>query len=129
MGRAVVSGLCTLVLAPAILLAQSGDLRAQIRADIMQDPRAAEMSEAEVNALVEAIAIEAEQTGAAGDYLEAKNSFQYETLFEPPQEPSKIMQILLSPIVIATLLLLLILGGVIYYIVRRGKTPVPTDLV
>ena len=129
MGRAVAGGLLALVLGPAILFAQSADLRSQIRADIMQDPRAAEMSEAEVNALVEAVAIEAEQTGAAGDYLEAKSSFQYETLFEPPQEPSNIMRILLSPIVIATLLLVLILGGVIYYIVRRGKTPVPTDLV
>lgn len=129
MGRTVAGGLLALILAPVIILAQSTDLRAEIRADIEQDPRAREMTEAEIDALVEAIAQEAEQTGVAGDYLEAKNSFQYETLFEPPQEPSKIMQFLFSPIMLAILLLVLILGGVLYYIVRRGRASVPADLV
>lgn len=127
MGRTVAGGLLALVLGPVIVLAQSADLRSEIRADIQNDPRAAEMSSEEIDALVEAIALEAEQSGAAGDYLEAKSSFQYETLFEPPQEPSKIMQVLVSPLMLAIALLLLILGGVIYYIVRRGRSPAPVD--
>ena len=67
MGRAVVGGLCALVLIPAFLLAQSDDLRAQIRADVMADPRSAQMSESEIDALVEAIAVEADNAGITAE--------------------------------------------------------------
>lgn len=128
MGRAVVGGLCALVLTPVLLLAQTDDLRAQIRADILADPRSSQMSEAEIDALVQAIAAEAESTGISEEYMAARNSFEYETLFEPPQEPSKIMQILVSPLSLAVLLLLLVLGAVVYYIVRKGEAPAAPNI-
>lgn len=128
MARAVVAGLSALIFAPVLLLAQSDDVRQQIRADVMADPRSAQMSAAEIDALVEAIAVEAESAGITAEYMEAKNSFDYETLFEPPQEPSKIMQILVSPISFSILLLLLVLGAVVYYIVHKGRVPAAPDL-
>ena len=128
MGRAVVGALSALILAPVVLLAQTDDLRTQIRADVMADPRSSQMSESEIDALVEAIAVEAETAGISEEYLEAKNSFNYETLFEPPQESSQFMQILVSPISLAVLLLMLVLGAVVYYIVRKGKAVTAPDL-
>ncbi len=69
---------------PFSSLAQEEDaLRAAIRADIMADPRSVEMSPTELDALVEALAAQAEDQGVAGEYLEAQNSFD-DVPFEAP---------------------------------------------
>lgn len=128
MGRAVVVGVALLLSTPFALFAETADLRAQIRADIMQDPRSAEMSDAEINTLVEALADEAEETGAAGDYLESHSTFDPSSLFTPPEEPSAVAQFLFSPLTLAIALLLMVLCAVIYYIVWKGKSEGVSDL-
>lgn len=113
---------CTI---PLLLFAQtdSAALRAQIRADLMQDPRSAEMTQVEFDAMVEGLATEAEESGAAADYLESQSTFDYSSLFTPPEEPSALLQALVSPLSLAVILLLLILVAVTYYIIRRKGTP------
>lgn len=109
-------------------LAQAGDqLRAQVRADLMQDPRSAEMTDVEIEAMVDTIVQEAEASGAAADYLESRSTFDYSALFAPPKEPSALMRVLLSPLSLAIALLLLVLFAVMYYIVRRGTLPEEAD--
>lgn len=128
MGRGVAVAAFAL-LAPALLVAQSDDdLRAQIRADIMQDPRSAEMTQEEQDALVEALAIEAEETGAANDYVEARSTFDPSSLFEAPAGSSKFVQFLLSPLTLAIVLLVVIVGAVMYFILHRGKGTLVSDL-
>lgn len=128
MARAVAGSALLLVLVPAILFAQEDELRAQIRADIEQDPRSAEMSETEKDQLVEALAQEAEETGVADEYIESHSTFDPSKLFAPPEEPSMVARIIFSPVSLAVLLLLLALGAVIYYIFHRGKAQVMSDV-
>lgn len=128
MARAVAASTLLLLLVPAILFAQEDDLRAQIRADIMQDPRSQEMTQEEQDMLVEALAQEAEETGAADDYIEARSSFDPSSLFETPAESSKFMQVLLSPLMFATVLLIIVVGAVMYFILHRGKRKIVSDL-
>ncbi len=52
-----------MALAPSISLAQEDELHASIRAALMADPRTANMSEAELNAMVEIIAQQAQEQG------------------------------------------------------------------
>lgn len=124
MGRAVALTLPWLIV-PLLAFAQSDTetLRAQIRADLMQDPRSSEMTSMEFDAMVEEIATEAEESGAAADYLESQSTFDYSSLFTPPEEPSALLQALISPLSLAVILLLIVLFAVTYYIIRRGKTP------
>lgn len=72
------AALITLFAVPFFALAQTNDdaLRAAIRADIMSDPRSSEMSPTELNALVNALAVQAEDQGVAAEYLDAQNSFE-----------------------------------------------------
>jgi|GEM_PF-1691824 len=125
MGRALIVGGVALLVLPLLAFAQGeGEaLRAQIRADIIQDPRSAELSPEEVDAMVERLAQEAEASGAAADYLESQSTFDYSVLFSPPEEPSALLQALVSPLSLAVILLLIVLFAVTYYIIRRGKTP------
>ena len=122
MGRALIASVLVL---PALVFAQSDAeaLRAQIRADLMQDPRSSEMTSAEFDAMVEEIASEAESSGVAGDYLESGSTFDYSSLFTPPEEPSALLQALVSPLSLAVIFLLVVLFAVAYYIIDRGKTP------
>lgn len=124
MGRAVAFTLPFLIL-PLLAFAQSDAemLRAQIRADLMQDPRSSEMTQVEFDALVEEIATEAESSGAAADYLESQSTFDYSSLFTPPEEPSALLQALVSPLSLAVILLLIVLFAVTYYIIRRKEIP------
>ncbi len=48
---------------PMMVLAQSADLRATIRAELMNDPRSAQLSGAELDAMVNALAAEAQEKG------------------------------------------------------------------
>ncbi len=52
---------------PALSYAQSGDLRSTIRAEVQKDPRSQEMSQAELDALVEVLAARAESDGVTAD--------------------------------------------------------------
>lgn len=113
-------------LLPLMAFAQSGSdgLRAQIRADLMQDPRASELSEAEIETMVDALATQAEEEGTAAEYLESQDSFDYSALFPPPKEPSLVARTLASPMALALALLLALLGAVGFYISRRKGTPI-----
>lgn len=73
------------VVFPLFAYAQDSEdaLRAAIRADIMADPRSAEMSPTELDALIDALAARAEEQGSAAEYLEGQNSFE-EAPFEAP---------------------------------------------
>lgn len=124
MGRALIASILVL---PALVFAQSDaeTLRAQIRADLVQDPRSSEMTQVEFDAMVEEIATEAENSGVAADYLESESTFDYSSLFTPPEEPSALLQALVSPLSLAVILLLIVLFAVTYYIIRRPE-PVGT---
>jgi hypothetical protein len=113
---------------PVLLFAQEDALRAQIRADIMQDPRSSQMSQAEQDALVEQLAAQAEADGTSSDYLESKNTFDTASLFTPPAEPSAVTRVLLSPLGLAVAFLALVLCAVVYYIIHRGRRPHAADL-
>jgi hypothetical protein len=79
---------CLLVLLPLVAFAQEEDaLRAAIRADITSDPRSAEMSPTELDALVDALAARAEEQGEAEGYLNAQNSFDDVPFEAPVYEP------------------------------------------
>lgn len=117
-----------LMFLPVFAFAQSDALRAQIRADLMQDPRTAEMSEAELNALIDALAEEASETGVAETYLDAQTAptFTYDSV--PLGETNPYVLILTAPIVIATFALLAGICGVILLLIRRGRRQPPPDL-
>lgn len=123
-----VAFLALFLLAPGVLFAQEDALRSQIRADLMQDPRSQEMSQAEEDALVEELATQAEADGTSAAYLESKNTFDPSSLFSPPQEPSAVARTIFSPLSLAVVLLILALSVVTYYIIRRGKASVASDI-
>lgn len=106
---------------PLFASAQEEDaLRAAIRADIMADPRSAEMSPTELDALVDALAARAEEQGSAQDYLEAQNSFD-EVPFEapvyeaPPATPYDALSLAIGA------LFIVIIGVWIFLAVQRKK--------
>ena len=109
---------------PFLAFAQEEDtLRSTIRADIMSDPRSSEMSPTEIDALVNALATQAQEQGTAQDYLDAQNSFDYAV--EPPvyEENTSI-----NPMAIALLALVIVVGGVALFLiwqrnVRRSMPP------
>ena len=110
---------------PLMAFAQTAgeELRAQIRADLMQDPRASALSETEIGGMVNALATQAEEEGTADAYLEAQDSFDYSSAFPPPEEPSFFARTLASPMALALALLLALLVAVGVYISRRKATP------
>lgn len=93
-------------------------LREAIRADIMADPRSSSMTEAEVEAMVNALAVEAQEQGAAEDYLEARNS-----TFNTPEIPVYDPPLLTTSnaLAVAALALLLVLGGVATFLIRNRR--------
>ena len=124
MNRKFAIPLIVALLVPVALFAQSNEdaLHAQIRADLKNDPRSSQMSSAEIDALVSALADQAQKDGTAEDYLASKNTFNYATLFAPPHDAS-LRSLITSPMIIALVFLMLILGSVILYIVKRRGTP------
>ncbi|MBL8158174.1 hypothetical protein JNK62_01405 [bacterium] len=99
-------------------------LREAIRADIMNDPRSSSMTEAEVEAMVDALAVEAQEQGAASDYLEARSS-----TFNTPEIPVYDPPLLTTSnaLAIAALALLLVLGGVATFLIRNRRKAQPTE--
>ena len=74
--RTLVAGSIVALSIPLIAFAQTNDaLRAQIRADIQKDPRSAQMSSAEIDALVSALADQAEKEGTSESYMSSQNTF------------------------------------------------------
>lgn len=111
------------LLLPALAFAQSdASLREQIRADIMSDPRSSEMSSAELDALVEALATEAVESGEAANYLDAKTAptFMYDPI--PVSEENPYVHILKAPIVIAFFALLAGIFGIILFMLLRRRS-------
>lgn len=109
-----------IALMPLWVGAQEDDaaLREAIRADIMADPRSSSMTEAEIEAMVDALAVEAEEQGTAATYLEARN-----TTFEVPQAPVYEPP-LISPsnaLAIAAVALLAVLAGVTAFLIRNRR--------
>lgn len=107
-------------LLPTLTLAQSDTLRAQIEADLAQDPRTAQMSSEELSALVDALVSQAEEEGTAATYLESKASFDYASLFPPLENPTP-QEVISAPIVIALLSLLGALLAVLLYMIHQRK--------
>lgn len=115
-------------LLPLLVFAQTDDaLRTKIRADIMSDPRSSEMAPSEVDAMVEALAGQAEEEGTAADYLRQGNSFSAAT--EPPvymgeETPSSSY----DPLMVALLSLLVVLVGVVVFLMMHRKSKVVLPL-
>ena len=109
-----------LLFVPLILFAQSDDqLRAQIRADLMKDPRTAQMSSSEIDIMVNALAQQAQSEGTADTYLDGRKQPVY--TFPPPQTGGGS----LASIGIALAALLLALLGIVVYVLRRKKSYIP----
>lgn len=99
--------------------AQSDDamLREAIRADIMADPRSSSMTAAEIEAMVDALAVEAGEQGTAATYLEARNTTfgDQAPVYEPPLISTS------NALAIAAFALLLVLGGVAAFLIRNRR--------
>ena len=115
--------LLTVLVLPFVACAQTDDLRAQIRVDLLQDPRASQMSQVELENLIDALAVQAIKDGTADQYLESHNTFDYSSLFPEPEERSAFVQSLTLPMLLALVFLLVPLLAVAYYIVRRKGVP------
>jgi hypothetical protein len=113
--------LFVLLFVPLFALAQSDDvLRATIRADIMSDPRSAEMSPTEIDALVNALAEQAHEQGIAETYVQAQNNFSPRAEI-PYYEPQSTL-----PTLVALLTLAIVLLAVVFFIIRhRGARGTP----
>lgn len=110
--------LFAVALLPAFTSAQTDEsLRAAIRADLMSDPRSAEMSPTEIDAMVEALAAQAEEEGVAADYLDSQNTF------EAAPAPVFEEEITLNTLSIAIAALLLVLAAVAGFLIwqRHGR--------
>lgn len=109
------------MLLPHTTFAQEDALRAAIRADIMRDPRSAEMSPTEINALVEALAMQAEDQGVAEEYLAAEQN----TFDEPAEAPVYQETYTLNTLSIAIAILVVVLLAVAVFLFthRRKASP------
>ena len=116
--------LLTVLVLPFVACAQTDDLRAQIRADILQDPRASQMSQVELENLIDALAVQAIKDGTADQYLESHNTFDYSSLFPEPKAPNPLVSFLTSPLALALLALSMPIGCR-----RAGEAVVPGNVV
>ena len=117
--------IAALLLIPLAAGAQD-DTRAQIRADLQQDPRTAQMSAEELDRLVEALAGEVESTEEGAVYLDAQSAPTFVYDAPPVTAASPWVSVLSSPIVIALLALLVGILGLVVFALRHRKAP-PTD--
>ncbi len=128
MRRTIASISLTTLLFPLALFAEvSEELRAQIRANLLEDPRTAELSSVELDAMVTALAEELESQGTTAEYLESQNSFDVASLFSPLEPPSVFMQMVFSPLGLAVALLVALLAAITIFIIRRRGRPIPSD--
>lgn len=123
--KSVAALVALIALSPFVLSAESDALRAQIRADLQKDSRTSSMSSVEFEALVSALAQEAEEQGTADAYLASQNSFDSSSLFPAPEAPSLLTRLVTGPFGIALFSFLAVLIVVALYIYRghgRGRT-------
>lgn len=104
-------------------------LSAEIRADLMQDPRTATLSHEELDAMVATLAQEMEAQGAAAEYLESQHSFDPAPLFSPPEAPPAWVRMIFSPLGLAVALFFALLVAVAFLIMyRHNRRPAEPDL-
>ena len=122
----LVAGVALLIV-PSSLFAQDDALRAQIRTDLQSDPRAASMSEVELESLITLIAEQATEEGKAEDYLESQNTFDYSALFAASDE---VATTTIPPIVVALAALGLVLMVLVIHMIRNREkhTEEPSDV-
>lgn len=113
------------LLLPFLVFAQQDDaLRTAIRADIMKDPRSAQMSSTEIDVMVNMLASQAQEQGTAQDYLDGQNSFEQPA---PPVyvEPAAT----LNPLALALIALVVVLAAVAIFLIwqRRLHRSLPTS--
>jgi len=110
-------------LMPFLAFAQEEDtLRSTIRADIMSDPRSSEMSPTEIDALVNALAAQAQEQGTAQDYLDSQNSF------DQPAPPVYVEPATgLTPLALALIALVVVLAAVAIFLIwqRNARRSMP----
>ncbi len=113
--------LALLIIALPLAVSAQEDVRAKIRADLMQDPRTAELSAEEFDQLVNALAGEAEASPEGMMYLDAKTAptFVYEEA--PVATPSPYLNALTTPIVIALLALFAGVLSLVLFMIRHRK--------
>lgn len=102
--------------------AQNSDdeLRTSIRANLMSDPRAANLSPAQIDSMVDALAGEAETQGTAAEYLESQHSNDHFAEFVAYNANLPRSTPLALYIALGTLLAVVALGGIL--IVKRRHT-------
>lgn len=91
----------------------------------MSDPRSSEMSPTEIDAMVEALAAQAEEEGTAAEYLESESTFEEAApapVFEEVTE--------LNTLSIAIVVLFLVLSGVMAFLVwhRRNRASLSSEV-
>lgn len=106
---------------PTLLFAQNDDIRAQIRAELLADPRTAEMSPTELDALVNALAEETAVSEEGAVYLDAQSAPSYFYDPAPVGEVSPWLAILSAPISLAIFVFLLALAGVLVFMIRHRR--------
>ena len=118
-------GIITVLLLIPFAAKAQGDTRAQIRADLMQDPRTAQMSSDELDQLVEVLAGEVESSDEGALYMDAQSAPTFVYDAPPVAATSPWISLLSSPIVIALLAFLLGVLGLVIFALRHRKSPPP----
>lgn len=111
--------LLVIAMLPLLAFAQEDQLRAAIRADIMSDPRSSEMAPAEIDAMVDALATQAEEQGVAQEYLDSENE-----TFAAEEIPVYYPESPWDPMAIAILALVVVLAGVALFLLHHRKSRV-----
>ncbi len=94
-------------------------LKEAIRADIQKDPRSSQMSQAEIDAMVDALAAQAEEQGVDQQYMDAQNSFQ-----ETPAPVYQPEPFSLTPLGVSVLALLAAIIAAFFFL-RRHRHNLP----
>ncbi len=120
--------LALLILTVPFAVSAQEDTRAQIRADLMQDPRTAELSSAELEQLVDALAGQVESTPDGNMYLDAQSAPTFVYDDAPVATVSPYYAFLSTPIVIAILALIAGLLSLVIFMLRHKKGTPASDL-
>lgn len=120
--------LALLIIVLPIAVSAQEDVRAQIRADLMQDPRTAELSPAEREQLIDAIAGQVESTPEGNMYLDAQSAPTFVYDDPPVATASPYLTALSTPIVIAILALIAGILSLVIFMLRHKKGTPESDL-
>jgi len=120
--------LALLIIALPLAVSAQEDVRSQIRADLMQDPRTAELSASELEQLIDAIAGQVESTPEGTMYLDANTAPTFVYDDPPVATVSPYLNALTTPIVIAILALIAGLLSLVFFMLRHKKGTPASDL-